>query len=107
MMRGVRGLIAPLACAVVIVGVPAVAQARTLYVPNSGSNTVSTIDTATNAAGAALTFPSGSGPVGRGGLTEWRDRLHPRFRRGDGHAGVGRGGEARHADLDPGRQLSP
>jgi YVTN family beta-propeller protein len=61
-MRGIRGLIALFACAVVIVGVPAVAQARTLYVPNSGSQTVSTIDTATNTAGAALTFPSAGRP---------------------------------------------
>ena len=104
MMRGVRGLIAPLACAVVIVGVPAVAQARTLYVPNSGSNTVSTIDTATNTAGAALTFPWRQRPVGCGGLAERRDRLHPQPKRGDGHASVGRDGDAWHADRDPGRQ---
>ena len=61
-MSRVRGLIASFACALVVFGVAAVAQARTLYVPTSASGigSVATLDTATNTAGTPI--PVGSRP---------------------------------------------
>ena len=60
-MSRVRLLVASSACVLFVVGVPVVAQARTLYVP-TGNSTVATIDTATNIPGTPLTFPGGSSP---------------------------------------------
>jgi YVTN family beta-propeller protein len=48
---------------------PASARAQNAYITNSGSNTVSVIDTATDT--AIATIPVGLHPPGRGNYSRW------------------------------------